>query len=207
MLRCYTFGYFLSISGTMPPEKEFPVVELTTNTDYRNQYYKLRNRIFTEMYKKDRGIDKAGPHDIKGHICVARFGEKVIGGGRVVIRSVGSGEKLSMESEYGMDLEQEFPEVISGHAKISELSTIVIEKEYRSMELYAELVRKLLLKAVAQDVRLGFSLATMANSNLHLLLGSTMNPALSIKRIDDKFWTVHNDDGSTTNLHPLILSC
>lgn len=191
----------------MSAEKEFPIVELTTNIDYRNQYYKLRNRIFTEMYKKDRGIDKAGPHDINGHICVARFGKKVIGGGRMVIRPVGSGEKLSMESEYGMDLEQEFPEVISGHAKISELSTIVIEKEHRSMELYAELVRKLLLKAVSQDARLGFSLATMANSNLHLLLGSTMNSELSIKRIDDKFWTVQNDDGSTTNLHPLILSC
>lgn len=188
-------------------EKESPVVEITANTDYRDQYYKLRNRIFTEMYKKDRGIDKAGFHDINGHICIARIGEKVIGGGRMVIRSIGSGEKLSMESEYGMDLEKEFPEVIGEHKKISELSTIVVEKEHRGMELYAELVRKLLLKAVSQDVRLGFSLATMANSNLHLLLGSTMNSAFSIKRIDDKYWTVHNDDGSTTNLYPLILRC
>ena len=73
--------------------------EFTKDPALLQQYYIIRERCYKEVWGLKVFSGAEDEHDRKGHILIVRNKNRVVGGGRLVIRSVDSFDRLPLETE------------------------------------------------------------------------------------------------------------
>jgi hypothetical protein len=73
--------------------------EFTKDSVLLQQYYIVRERCYKEVWGLKIFSGAEDEHDRKGHILIVRNKNRVVGGGRLVIRSVNSSDRLPLETE------------------------------------------------------------------------------------------------------------
>jgi len=73
--------------------------EFTKEPALLQQYYLIRERCYKEVWGLKIFSGAEDEHDRKGHILVVRQKNRVIGGGRLVMRPVGSSDRLPLETD------------------------------------------------------------------------------------------------------------
>ena len=73
--------------------------EFTKDPTLLQQYYLVREKCYKKVWGLKIFSGMEDEHDRKGHIVVVRHKKKVIGGGRLFVRPVGSSDRLPLETE------------------------------------------------------------------------------------------------------------
>ena len=109
--------------------------EFTKDPALLQQYYIIRESCYKEVWGLKVFSGAEDSHDRCGDILIVREGEKVVGGGRVVVRYSNSPEKrLPMETDEYL-LHELLPEIGSDRVVIGEIGRIAISHEYRGNKL------------------------------------------------------------------------
>jgi hypothetical protein len=134
-----------------------PVIyEFTNDIAYKHQYYRLRHEVFGRSWGVYYIPDEEDDNDRRGHIFVARKGNLVIGGFRIVVRD--SGEDFPMPIEHdGFDIRDALPEFNLRDVRHAEISRIAILEDYNTPETLANFVWHMLVKCVELDLQFAYA--------------------------------------------------
>jgi hypothetical protein len=106
------------------------IYEFTKDPDLLEQYYKIREDGYKEAWGLKVFSGAEDEHDKRGHILIVREGRRVIGGGRLVLRSTGSPVRLPMETE-GFLLHEVLPEIGSDETVIGEVGRAAVLPDFK----------------------------------------------------------------------------
>ena len=140
------------------PKKQHQSVEFTHDAALIHQYHLLSNLNIAGTSAK-LGASIATEHDDRSHIMVVRIGDKVIGGGRLIIRKSADDEKLPIEhTEFS--IAQALPEFRLDTKGYAEISKLFLLEQYRSESLLEEMFFHLTHQLKKLNLRYGFSIET-----------------------------------------------
>jgi hypothetical protein len=98
--------------------------------------------------------------DAQSTIVIARKGLQCIGGGRLTVSSPTNRRALPMEKE-GLALTSLFPELDLNETTYCEFSRLAILPEFRSGNVFIEIARKFVTKAMAEGAEYAFNIAPL----------------------------------------------
>lgn len=163
-------------AGALPPDLEFsesylarrmmkaakpqqPVVyEFTTDPGLLHQYYRLREDMFISVWGLKNFSGAKEPCDDISEIMVARQGLQCIAGGRLTISSPYNPHVLPMEKD-DFRLADLLPDLNLGRRTYGEFSRLAILPEFRAGNVFPEIARRFIRKAIAEGVEYAFNIA------------------------------------------------
>ncbi len=120
------------------------VYEFTRDPALLQQYYELRQYMYTHRISSPCYEAKPTPHDKVGKILVARMGKLCVGGVRMIIKTPRSRHNLTLEDD-GVDIKTLLPEYGLEHTAYTEYSCLVRLPEFRGHDFilhYHEAARR-----------------------------------------------------------------
>jgi len=108
--------------------------EFTKDPEKLKQYYLIRERCYKEVWGLKIFSGAEDEFDRKGHILVVRNKDRVIGGGRLVMRLAGSSDRLPLETD-NLLLEEALHEFDIEGKIFGELGRFALESEFRGGKL------------------------------------------------------------------------
>jgi hypothetical protein len=162
----YPLGAVAGVLGSavtypQPVKQDTPVVfEFSDNLVLRQNYFALRQ----ECYREDLGLkDFSGgwdAHDVAGNVLIARKGNEVVGGARIVVSSPASEQLLPLESK-DFRMSEIFPELHLEKAAYCEFSRLAVERSERTGgNLARDIIIELTREAKARGIRYLFAVST-----------------------------------------------
>jgi predicted GNAT family N-acyltransferase len=144
--------------------------EFTKDPDLLHQYYALVKKCYYEDLNVDLGesrryelIDKEYEYNSIGHIIVARVGNYVIGGARMVISSKNYNIMLPMEGD-DFSLKDIFPEYSLDEHNYGELGRLAVFLDFRGREIVQNILYKCISLAISYECSYGFWIAPITQS-------------------------------------------
>lgn len=134
------------------------VYEFTHDPALLQQYYAVRQRLYTEKWGLEHFPEGPEDFDKRGMILVVRSGKLVVGGVRMLIRSPRINKPLQIEAD-GINLQEYLPQLQLEHNSYCEISRLALLPEFRGIDTSICIYRVLKRKAVAHKVKYGFVLA------------------------------------------------
>lgn len=149
------------------------VVEIFFTKDkfYLNQFYKLREHCFR---KDNHWLEYDGSEtnfDRNGHILVVKKNDKVVGGIRMIC-----GEEVDFFSSECPDSKYLYQEYLKTKNEsvdkkdLAEISSLVIDYEYRNNILCIEMLRMLYEIAKLKKIKFVFSVSTISHCRFYKIL-------------------------------------
>jgi len=158
--------------------------EYTTDPKLLEQYYKVREQCYREDLHLDDFSGEEDEYDRTGHIIVARKGDVVIGGARLVISTPKNRIKLPLEEE-GFQVQELFPDMNLENVGYCEFTRFVVLPEYRKGEACTEISRMLVNQAVKEGCLYQFCISPLLQSRNYRAVGKNIG-VLHVIRKDIK---------------------
>ena len=147
--------------------------EFTSNPDFLNQYYKIRE----DCYRDDLGLTcfsgEEDEYDRIGYIAVARIGDKVIGGARLILSHPHSGIRLTLEEENFL-MVNFFPELDLEENGYCEITRVAILREYRNTNISKDLFRVIMDRAKSEKCYFHFSTAPLIQARNYKIIAKKL---------------------------------
>jgi hypothetical protein len=148
--------------------------EFTKSPELLKQYYKIRE----ECYREDLGLEKfSGAEDESdriGYIAVARAGEKVIGGAKLIIATPNSGIALPLEADHFM-VRDLMPELNGDKVSFCEITRFAIIPSFRiGGEVFSKLTEMILTKAKNDGCHYQLSVAPLAQARTYRMISKKL---------------------------------
>lgn len=144
--------------GRAPRGSSNVVYEFTTDAGYLHQYFMMREEMFIRAWGLKQFSGKHDAFDDSGMIMVARQGLQCVGGGRLNISSPENRTILPMEKD-DLCLKELFPELDLQDTTYGEFSRLAILPEFQASNVFPEIARRFIQKAVANGVEYAFNIA------------------------------------------------
>lgn len=106
------------------------IYEFSNDPNLLAPYYRIREECYKEVWGLKIFSGAEDEFDRRGHILIVRNGNEVVGGGRLVLRSAFSSNRLPMETENFL-LHKVLPLTENENAIFGEIGRIAIIPEYR----------------------------------------------------------------------------
>lgn len=132
--------------------------EFTEDAGFLHQYYNLREEMFISVWGLTHFSGQKDQFDDTSEIMVARQGLQCIAGGRLTISTPNKPQPLPME-RHGLILKDAFPELNLDKCSYGEFSRLAILPEFRGGEVFPEIARRFIKKAIASGVDYAFNMA------------------------------------------------
>ena len=147
-----------SLRSTRLQEKV--VFEFSTDPGLIHQYCSMRENMFISVWGLKHFSGVKDRFDDTSYLMVARKGLLVIGGGRLTVST--AAQRMAMPLE-GPDfvLADVFPELDLKSHTYGEFSRLAILPEYRAGNVFPELAKRFISKAVAEGVDFAFNMAPL----------------------------------------------
>jgi hypothetical protein len=150
---------FLTRKFSRPQRQpEAVTYELTQDSGYLHQYYRLREDMFIHVWGLENFTGQKDAFDDQSDIMVARIGNHVIGGCRLTFSTPKSRKHTPMEKN-DFDLSRGLQELNLANETYVEISRMAILPEYQNSVVMLELSRQLLKRGTEQKARYAFTLA------------------------------------------------
>lgn len=134
--------------------------DFTDDVGLVHQYCRLREEMFISVWGLEHFSGQKDRYDDISHVLVARRGLHVIAGGRLTISSSMHPVTMPMEGK-DLSLQQIFPEYNLEKGTYGEFSRLAILPEFRAGEVFPEIARRFIRRAIAEGVDYAFNLAPL----------------------------------------------
>lgn len=135
------------------------VFEHTQDPALMDQYYKIRHKMYTELWNCDAYPPHAIESDHISDIIVARRGNNCVGGARLIIKEPLSNRLLPVEQQDNIDLNNLFPDLCLSSTVYAELSGFTRLPEYGGYPFSSRLYDCIKEHCLSRDVRHLFLIA------------------------------------------------
>lgn len=161
-------GFFASVPESALARKALRSTQLQERVAYEftrdpglvHQYCSMRENMFISVWGLKHFSGTKDRFDDVSQIMVARRGLLVIGGGRLTIATPSRRVPMPMEGP-DFQLESVFPHLGLARHCYGEFSRLAILPEYRAGEVFPELAKRFIRKAVAEGVDFAFNMAPL----------------------------------------------
>lgn len=157
------------------------VCEVSTNQKDIEQYYGLRERAFKQRLNCSNYSGKEDEYDRNGVIILAKCGEEVVGGTRIVISAEEKRMSLPFE-DANFNLKLALPELDLENYKYGEITKFAVKPELMKGNVSSEITRVALLEMVNRDCDYQFSVAPMLQARNSRLITKKLNLIHSIQK-------------------------
>jgi hypothetical protein len=142
------------------PDSEEVVLEFSNNLMFRQSYFNLREKC----YRADLGLDGFfggwDHYDTAGNVLIARKGEEVVGGVRIIENLPGGDTLLPLESE-DFRLKNIYPDLGLETSAYCEFSRLAVERSSRvGGHLAKDIIVEATREAKARGIRYLFAVST-----------------------------------------------
>jgi hypothetical protein len=134
--------------------------DFTDDAGLIHQYCRLREEMFISVWGLKHFSGQKDRYDDISHIMVARRGLHVVAGGRLTIASAMHPVTLPMEGP-DLSLQAMFPEFNLAKGTYGEFSRLAILPEFRAGDIFPEIARRFIRRAIAEGVDYAFNLAPL----------------------------------------------
>jgi len=147
-----------ALRSTSPlPEVEY---DFTQDAGLLHQYFLMREAMFISVWGLKHFSGERDRFDDMSHIMVARRGKQVLAGGRLTVSGATRRTLLPMEGP-DLSLVAMFPELDLANHTYCEFSRLAILPEFRNGQIFPELARRFIRRAVAEGVDYAFNMAPL----------------------------------------------
>ncbi|MDA0781559.1 MAG: GNAT family N-acetyltransferase [Rickettsiales bacterium] len=143
-------------------------------------YFQLRTEVFREYWELDNFSGEEDEFDNDAHILVIHKNNVCVGGARLVLHLPGSSNLLPIETD-SFKMVRLFPDFNLETNIYSELSRVVLSKEYRTGEYSAFLYHMIGEKARSLNVKYVFACAPLCQARMSKIACRKVGINLEIK--------------------------
>lgn len=106
------------------------IYEFTRDPGYLQQYYRLRQEMFISVWGLKHFEGQEDKYDRNSHILVARHGNLVVGGIRLILRDLQPDGKLPSEGD-DFSFDAALPDLDLPNCRVAELCRLAVLPDYR----------------------------------------------------------------------------
>jgi hypothetical protein len=154
--------------------------EVTRDPGLLQQYYRLRDQMFINVWGLERFSGQKDAYDDKSDIVVARIGNLVVGGMRVTYNVPGTDRLLPMEGP-DFRLHSMLPECNVDEVNCAEVSRFVILPEYQNSAVMLEMIRRIFRRGVEKKVQFAFSISPLVLARNYRKAGTLFGVSWSVR--------------------------
>ena len=172
----------LQIDQNKKGEDNFVEIFFTKEKFYLDQFYQLRESCF----RKDNGwVEYDGSEtyfDRNGHILIAKKDDKVVGGVRIIF-----GEEVDFFSSECPNSKYLYLDYLKtknesvNKKKLAEISSLVIDYNYRNSILSTEMLKVLYENAKLKKIKFVFSVSTIYHARFYKILCKRGGQSINIE--------------------------
>ena len=155
--------------------------EFTRDEGYLHQYYLLRSQLMGRALGWQIPVEP-DQYDKRSHILIARLGNQVVGGARIIVRSPRNNQPLPLETDT-FNLINELPDLELGNKKYCEYSRFVLLEEFQHSRVPLIMFSRLYEKSRALNLDYGFSSVSSSAARVHIKFCKMLNKDCSL--LDD----------------------